>query len=261
MNILKKCILILLITALILSLCACGNEVQQATNDSATPQSRFDAAGNFIESAIDTSQMESSVQEYQESLEGETSLYRYWTYNGSEQDTIDMNVKLDGTTITLAETTVNDLKELGFELEFEIDTAPPMTAQGFTIRKDNKTCNAAAENNTDMTVDIADLPLSQFSGGFDEECLSYEYAGLKPNSSLNDVINTLGAPKSNITLTTNDYETIIDLNYINSTKEDGFNTVKTLDVYFKYDAGKNSAKLYGITVTYSHLPIETDATE
>lgn len=244
---LKKLVMSLLIAALILSLCACGSSEEDdltATQDSAAMHTNFDAAGTFVDSVIDTSEMTASTQE------DETGLYQYWVYNGeSANDEFGVDIKIDNKKITLAKTTVNDLQDLGFELQSEEESAEPGSILGITVKKDEKFGCFAIENKSDAKQEISNMVVFQYSGDSDENTLDFNYNGLKKGSSLEDVIKTLGTPKSNITMTGNANGTRITLNYVNSSTEDNTIITDSLDIGLIYHPKKNTATLTHLNLT------------
>lgn len=242
----KKLIITVLLTALTLGLCACGSSQtsEQATQDSVTTNESFEAATSYVESAIDTSEMNSTIQN------DENSLYHYWTYGGAEpNDEFGLEIEINGEKITIGKTTVNDLKDLGFDVDLDVETVQPNTVQGFTIKKDDKFCNISVQNSTDKEQDIHDLAVFQVNVFTDEASLSFNYGDIKGGSSLEEVIKAFGTPKSNVTLSGDESNTTITLNYFSSVTQDDLMTTSTLDIDLLYNADDNTATVKSINLS------------
>ena len=252
----KRIILTVLIAALFFSLCACGSAVDdQATQDSAAIRTNFDAACAYVKSQVDTSEMTSTTRE-----EG-NGMYQYWTYSGEGTNEVGTDVNISGKTVTLSKTTVNDLKELGFEVDLTLETIKPDAVQGFTIKKGKKFCGLAIHNLSDKEADPADLPIFQFTGGSDDESLDYAYNGIKKDSTLKDVIYALDIPKSNITISGDVSGTTIVLNYVDSATEDGVAVTDSLDIYMRYNPKKNNATVTNLNLVRYETDISDNTAE
>ena len=249
----KKLIITVLLAALTLGLCACGSSKtqaqdqatqDQATQDSAATHESIKAASTYVESVIDTSEMSSSIQD------DANGVYQYWTYaGGNANDEFSLAIEIDGKSIALKDTTVSDLKDLGFECEIDVETVPPNTVQGFTLKKDDKYCNVSVQNMTNTEQDIQDLTIFQVNAFADEGNLSFDYGGIKSGTSLEEVIKALGTPKSNVTVAANESGNSITLNYNNTVTDGDQMTSSTLDIDLIYNAEKNTATVKSINLT------------
>lgn len=270
----KKLIITVLLAALTLGLCACGssNTQDQATQDQATSDQAtqdqatqnyvaenesLKAASEYTASVIDTSEMTSSIQE------GENGAYQYLTYTGANaNDEFALEIEVDDKSIVLKDTTVSDLKDLGFECETDVETVPPNTIQGFTMKKDGKLCNISVQNTTDKEQDIQDLTVFQVNVFTDEGSFEFNYGGIRGGSSLEEVIKTLGTPKSNVTIAGSENGNSITLNYFNSVTQGELTISSTLDIDLSYNAEKNSATVRSINLTsYQEKAVQETAAE
>ena len=257
----KKLIIALLLVALTLGLCACGaSDTQKPTEEQATQvpsvaRQDFEAASTYIESLIDTNEMSKTDQD------DENGLYRYWTYSGKEaNNTFSPEIEIDGKKITLGETTVNDLKELGFECEIDVETVQPNTEQGFIIRKDNKYCNISVQNTTEKEQSIHELAVFQINVLTDSGFLDFNYGDIKSGSTLEDVIKALGTPRSNITLSGAESGASIALSYSNIVTDGDLETISTLDIDLPYQTEKNTADVRSINLSVSQNKIPQETT-
>lgn len=245
----KKLIITVLLAALVLGLCACGSSKtqptqDQATQDSAAAHESIRAASTYVESVIDTGEMSSSVQD------DANGVYRYWTYSGKEaNDEFSLEIEIDGKKITLADTTLSDLKDLGFECDADVETVKPNTVQGIIMKKGDKSCNISVQNATNQEQDIQDLPVFQVNVFSDESNLGFNYGGIKGGSTLEEVIKAFGTPKSNVTAAANESGNTITLNYFNASTQDDLLTTSTLDIELLYNAEKNSATVRSINLS------------
>lgn len=247
----KKLIITVLLAALTLGLCSCGSSntqeqttQDQATQDSAAAHENIKAASKYVESVIDTSEMSSSIQD------DENGVYQYWTYSGENaNDEFSLEIEIDGKKIVLADTTISDLKDLGFECDTDVETVPPNTIQGFTMRKGDKLCNISVQNTTDQEQDIQDLTIFQVNVFTDEESLGFNYGGIKGGTPLEEVVKAFGTPKSNVTVTANENGNSVTLNYYNAVTDGDLMTSSTLDIDLIYNTENNTATVRSINLT------------
>lgn len=257
----KKTIIALLLVALTLGLCACGaSNTQKPTEDQATPipsvaRRDFEAAATYVESSIDANEMSKTDQD------DENGLYRYWTYGGKEaNDTFSPEIEIDGKKITLGKTTVNELKELGFECDIDVETVQPNTVQGITIRKNNKYCNISVQNTAEKEQSIHELAVFQLNVLTDPGFLDFNYGDIKSGSTLEDVIKALGTPRSNITLSGAESGATISLNYNNTVTDGDLETISTLDIDLLYHTEENTAAVKSINLSVYQNKVTQETT-
>lgn len=255
----KKLITLMLIAALAFTLFACGtNEpiVKDTTDesvDTAAVRESFDKAIDFIESAVDTSAMTSSIQDDDDGK----YLYKYWSYDKDPGNVdIALDAEIGGSTVTVGTTTIDDLKALGFTVELDTDTVNANTVLGFSATKDGKFCNMSVDNSTDKEKKAADMPISNVSGASEEYgAASFVYRGLKVGSSLKDVIDALGLPNSGMTLSADSSSTTVSLSYFSTSAEDDKTVIDTnLEINVIYDAAANTTNVSNFNLTRSIQP-------
>lgn len=244
----KKWIIALLLVALTLGLCACGaSNASNAptTQNTSDTRKNFDAATTYIESTIDTSKMNSILQDDKDGL------YHYWSNNDANaNDTVATDIEVGGKTITLGKTTVDELKDLGFTVELSGDKVQPNTVQGFSITKDNKFSYVGVQNTTDQEQDINKLVVSEFNTIADGSSMEFSYSGINSGSTLEEVIKALGTPQSNVTLSGDQADPTITLDYYNSKTEGDIAITTTLNINLLYNAEQNIATVNNINLSF-----------
>lgn len=242
----KKRLLLILTAALIFSLCACSKDhieidPEPTAVNTAALRGEFDAACAYVESAADVSKMEATLQD------DENGLFRYWNGTSEEYDEIGLDFKLEDNVFTLGTTTVSELTALGYKPDTDIETVEPNTVLGFSITKGDKFCNLAVDNSTDQPQKFSDMPITQFNGTSPENgCLPFTYSGIICGSTLKEVLDALGTPKLNITVSTDTAGTEIGLNYLNATTKGDLDSTDTLEIYLRYDKDKDTALVTSI---------------
>lgn len=248
----KKLTLLILATILILGTAACGSKEtallynEPATADTAGDRAAFEAASDYVKSAIGTSLVPSSVQD------DEDGLTQYWSYNGDEaNDKINLSVTIAGKSITLGKTSVSDLENLGFELDLKNETVNPNTVFGFTVTKNGKHCNLGAVNNTREAMKLSEMTVTQFNALSNDFNMDYDYNGITTGSTLEDVIKAFGTPKNSITLSSDHGAPTITLSYAASVTEESTAISDTLDITLVYNSANKTASLTNINLNHN----------
>ena len=249
----KKLIILTLIAALVLTLCACGAEniisvdPETETEDPAVLRSNLDSASAYLESCIDTSKMVTAMQE-----DDPNYLYKYWSYDDDEFNaSFSTDVELDGKTFTVGKTTVGELKEMGYELMIDEETVPTDYSKGFSIVKGDKFCNLTADNNTDKEQNIYDLVVTGFNGFSEEYGLEYSFNGIATGSTLEEVVAALGTPNYNISLSSDSLGTTFDMSYYNDKPDGDILISDVVTVYLTYDVAGNTAVVSSLDVSHN----------
>lgn len=245
----KKVLVLLLALTLIVSFCACGaNKVVDvnptvSSDGAAAIRADFEKAKAFVEANIDMKNMEAQDQE------DPSYLYQYWFAQDAPNAEFSLDAELDGQTVTVGKTTVKELKELGFELSTDQKVIEPDVSTGFSLSKGDKICNITlANNDTGKELPIDEGVLSEVDMIGNEFGISYAYSGLKDQSSFKDVIDKLGAPNSEVKISSDDSGVSIELSYFNSTQDGDKTSDKSLTVYFGYDTTNNAASVSQINL-------------
>lgn len=247
----KKVLVLLLALTLIVSLCACGaNKVVDvnptiSSDGAAALRADFENAKAFVEANIDMKNMEAQDQDQ----EDPSYLYQYWFAQDAPNVEFSLDAELDGQTVTVGKTTVKELKELGFELSTDQKVIEPDVSTGLSLSKGDKICNITlANNDTGKELPIDEGVLSEVDMIGNEFGISYVYSGLKDQSSFKDVIDKLGAPNSQVKISSDDSGVSIELSYFNSTQDGDKTSDKSLTVYFGYDTTNNTATVRQINL-------------
>ena len=245
----KRIIALLLAAVLMLALCSCSvvsiddadSKDADETLDTATIRSNFDSASAYIESIIGKTDMTTSIQDDNDGQE----LYKYWGYEDYVgEDVIPMEIAFAGVTVTIGETTVKELKDMGANVSYDEDTVEPYSTGSVSVEKDGKTISLFTEqNDADEAKPIEDMRIYGFWCGTDEWFMPFDYAGVKPGATLKDVIDILGVPLYTIRLESSDFNTSIDLSYSHNVKEGNVETSDSLSVYLIYDPETGEATL------------------
>ena len=112
--------------------------------------------------------------------------------------------------------------------------------------------------NTGKELPIDEGVLSEVDMIGNEFGISYAYSGLKDQSSFKDVIDKLGAPNSQVKISSDDTGVSIELSYFNSTQDGDKTSDKSLTVYFGYDTTNNTASVRQINLAITQSRFITD---
>lgn len=248
----KKITALLLIAVLAAAMCACNAVRDQlidieatadpAQVDTASIRESFDKAIAYVEAAIDTSGMSTQIQDD----DGGLYLYKYWTYDqDTENAGLSGSIAVGGKTIEIAETTANDLKELGFSSEIFGTVVDPGVSAASIIESDGKSCNVSfAVNKTDKAISVDVLPVYQVTLTAESYFLPFEYSGLTAESTLKDVIDKLGRPNGRMEVAADDYSTVIELVYDDILNEGDTEIDNRLSLRMEYSAENDTATVF-----------------
>jgi hypothetical protein len=255
---------IALILSLLLVVCVFGCTAEatipevpetSASDDSAfILQERFDMASAYVESLFDASKTE-----VQTDTEDPEYPQRYWYFSGpADGVNIPETVTVDGKSIVIGQTTVKELKELGFTVETSMDTVEPNTVLSFSIidgRK--KLVLTIAPNGTDQSIPFDDAIIAGFTGSFSAYSMPFGYAEITEASTLKDVISAFGieAGETVIGLVADTTDTEITVHMFNLVQNGDTETNKSLDITLRYSASENIAKVTNVTLNIDAHPI------
>lgn len=252
---------IVMILSLVLAVCMLGCTASAqipdapASDDSElTVQERFDMASAYVESLFDASKTEVQTDE-----EDPEYPQRYWYFSGpADGVNIPETVTVNGKSIALGQTTVKELKELGFTVEMSMDTVEPNTVLSFSIIDGRKALILTiAPNNTDQSIPFDDAIIAGFTGSFNAYSMPFGYAGITEASTLKDVISAFGieAGETDIGLVADTTDTEITVHMFNMLQNGDTETLKSLDITLRYSASENIAKVTNVTLSVDAHPI------
>ena len=244
----KKIFALMLALVMLLCLCSCGNKYNQKVRNS------FDKAVAYTESLLDTSSMTSFVRDESNG----NYIYKYWNHGENEGNAdIDLNVEIEGHTITLNKTTVRDLKDMGFEVMIGFETlAPGETASLAIYSKDKRIAFNTARNETNEKVDVNDMPLCAFYGEMDDGHIPFVYRGLTIGSTLEEIVAALGSPNNAASIATDETGSSIGMDYFSDSTEDNAHITSALSITANYDADADTAVLSNVQLDIDIEPLE-----
>jgi len=237
----KKTLALFLLLALVICLCACGSNPEAAA-----VKKDFDKAVKYTESIIDTDKMTSSVREKNDGI----YLTKFWRSENDENIMdIGLDVEVNGHIITLGKTKVSEIRDMGFEINSGFETLKPGEAASISIAKDGKYIPFDTDTNeTDAEISIDDMTLSAFIGEVEEDTLPYSYKGFKPGSSLQEVVDAIGAPNYAASLSTDSDGTRIAMDYLNESTEGDKQVAISLMMELIYNVETDSSELVNFQI-------------
>lgn len=222
-----------------------------------TAEERFQKGSAFIESLIDVSKAEVQTDE-----EDPGYLQRYWQFGGpADAANIPETVTIDGKDIAIGQITVKQVKELGFTVDFDMDTVEPDTILSFSIVDGTKALLlTTAANTADQSIPFDDAVIAGFSGSFSAYSMPFDYAGITEASTLKDIIAAFGleAGEAVIGLVASTSDAEITVRISNTVQNGDTETIKSLDIYFLYSALENTAAINGFLLNINVYPADAD---
>lgn len=230
----KRLLALALAVMLVVSLCACKNGKENSdtsTKDSAAAvgqpdpaqiRENYQKAVSYIERIIDVSKMQSS----EENEEGSDAPYKYW-YLSEPMDSVELSrdILIDGEKITFGTTTVNDLKSTKFTVETSGEKIPENQALSVRLIKGEQDCNLYTGYNYSgkeiPAEKVGDEAICEGIFNVSEYALPFDFSGIKPDSSFEDIVKILGTPNSTLQVSCNGAEVMIYVGYSNSEGKDG----------------------------------------
>ena len=238
----KKTMALILLLALVICLCACGSNPEAAA-----VKKDFNKAVKYTESIIGTDGMTTNVREKNDGI----YMTKFWRAeeSGNSMD-IDLDVEVDGHIITLGKTKVSEIREMGFDINSGFESLKPGEAASISIAKDGKSIPFDTDTNeTNAEISIKDMTLSAFIGEVEEDTLPYSYKGIKPGSTLQEVVDVLGAPNYAASLSTDSGGTRIALDYLNET-ENGDATSLMMELIYDVESDTSTLVNFQIDCVY-----------
>ena len=255
---------IMMILSLLLAICMLGctanaNPIEAPAADDSehTLEERFDMASAYIESLIDASKTE-----VQTDTEDPEYPQRHWFFSGpADGVNIPDTVTVNGKSIVIGQTTVKELKELGFTVDMSTDTVEPNTVLSFSIIDGSKALIfTTAPNATDQSIPFDDSIIAGFTGSFSAYSMPFGYVGITEASTLNDVISAFGieAGETVIGLVASTTDTEITVHMINMVQNGDTETLKSLDITLLYSASENDARVTSVMLDIDVHPVEAE---
>ena len=247
----RKITAIILIATVTAFTCACSSN-QASTEDiiqvldpagDEEVKEAFDKAAAYLESKIDTTQMESQTDDEQEGF-----IYRYWTFTG-EEETLDISneIAVNGDILTVGQTLEKELENLGYSIYTPADVAKPNEVIGISVEDNGKSISFELKENTQSTdMPIADIPIYGFSTMGSELSIPFNYMGITADSSLEYILSVMGSPNESVNMSTDSYVTSFELAYISNTQVGDENKMQSLKFSFAYDQDTDTSTLTSV---------------
>ncbi len=253
----KKLFAILLIAVLSVSLVACGEKDQkplagdttdetQTSDESAAIRASFEKADVYVTSVLSKNDIQTQIQDDN----GGKDIYKTWFMPGNENAEIIEDIEIAGNKITLLKTNGTDLS--GFKdvkLSVSSDQVAKNNNVSFHLTKGTQYCDLNSEmNETDETKTADDMTVAEVATGYGKDALPFTYNGLTAESTLKDVLDTMGTPNATLQISAANLGTTIDAGYMYSVEENKILTEKYITFTLLYDADKDTATLQKIVL-------------